>query len=536
MMPESIQSPSDGNDAEEIIRELERKEAEFKEMERKHLARKEALRKQIEARNAGNDVPSVPEPLTGEVEIELPDENDSHEESSGTDTAPESPPLEIPLPEMPVDDTPSEKRPMDEEPEKDLEQLTHLKEEAERKIRELEQKKKDKKLKREEELRESYRREIVEFEARGYDTGRLLPFFVGDLGALRTEVMTFMADIRSLKELEARLDKLDIHGFEDYVTRLLPLLHNPDKVHECRRLVDDLEENLKEHQKKILEKKKSRIAELRDMLDHIEENAKRSVHKKKIEDIKQLIFKQDTTLSDLDFLQGEIERLGKSLEEKEEDEEERHKASLKREIEHYKKKGFRTGPIENTVRRAPIEEAREEYMMFLTAVNSLETLKKELDEMETDGFESDVRRISFTLNDPAKVDEAKSDLSRFRHRLQKKRIAGLSLPKNPTFKCKKCGELVPITSEERPLRLNCPVCGKVYNLKKRAEKKEVPPAGNAPGEGPAVVFTQIEQPESAPAATGDTVDLSQLNNFCPFCGAELLPDSTFCGMCGNTIE
>ena len=71
-MPESIQSPSDGNDAEEIIRELERKDAEFKEMERKHLARKEALRKQIEARNAGNDVPSVPEPLMGEVEIELP--------------------------------------------------------------------------------------------------------------------------------------------------------------------------------------------------------------------------------------------------------------------------------------------------------------------------------------------------------------------------------------------------------------------------------------------------------------------------------
>jgi len=348
-------------DADSIRAELERKKRELEELELK-LATSE-----------------VPE---GETEIEaLPstipppaDEPPVPETAEGAEGAGASG-----MPGMTSDKTQAGNRtgpgfpggPGGEQSGDDLERLRIIREEAELKIKELEEKKRMENRKKEENLRESYRREVAEFATLGYNTRRLEPYFLGDIGSLRSEVMKFMADIRALKELEVRLDRFDMHGLEDHVKPLMEMLHDPDRVNECRSLVDDLESEIEKRTMKAMERKKARIAEIRDTLDNLEKNASSPRHLKKIDRIKQLIYKPEADLDDLEYLSGETLRLKKAMEEGTEEEDEKHRESLKREIGHYKKKGYRTAAIENIVRRAPVEKAREEYMKFLAAVGVL---------------------------------------------------------------------------------------------------------------------------------------------------------------------
>ena len=35
--------------------------------------------------------------------------------------------------------------------------------------------------------------------------------------------------------------------------------------------------------------------------------------------------------------------------------------------------------------------------------------------------------------------------------------------------------------------------------------------------------------------TVEVMEVAQVKDICPFCGTELLPESTFCGMCGNNL-
>ncbi len=553
-MPESIQSPEKAashKDVKNILAEIERKEQELKEMEKLLTARKENLTKDTE--------PDVSD-IAGELSTNQPTMDALA--SGRTDPDP-------PFTEIPAEEPPAESPPPEEASEDDLRHLRTLRREAETKIRELEKKKWEKNRKKAEGLRESYRKEISEFKVRGYNTSRLDAFFLGDIAVLRSEVMKFMGDIRALKELEARLDRYDMRGFEEYGTRLMMLLHDPDRAQECRLLVEEIDGKIRTRDLEERERKKAKIAEIRDQLDMLAEKASLSTHKRKIEDIKQLIYKPDADMDDLAVLSGELARLKQSIESGGKDEDEKHRTALKREIDYYKKKGYRTGIIDNAVRRAPLEDARKQYMVFLTAVNSLESMKKELAGMDTKGFEEDVKRLKNMLRDPSKAEEVRNELSLLKRRLQTKRIKSLAMPKKSTFKCRKCGSKVTITTNVRPLRVECSSCGKIYNLKgkrkgeigDRVEKKaakgvEMPPKppgvekpkakedrsifGDKPMPGQKPIFgekhpsTEKQSSEVAPSGE-EAIEASQLKTFCPFCGAELLPDSTFCGMCGNNL-
>jgi len=468
---------------------------------------------------------------------------------------------------------------------------------------------------------EGYRHSIDDFRARGYNVSRLYGIFSMDIDVIRKEVLEFMEDVRRLKELENELRKLDTSKFEKEVGYLRTLLKNPDAVKEAESYFEDLKARILNQEKEGRERKSREIEELfDDVLKEYEKEAE--AHADEIEDIKaSLIDMERMPMENLFALKKKVKRLKDTLErDRRREKERKRKIAITTDLREWSERGFNVSRIEALLDR-DLREASELYMDFLPKAERLLKLERELQSLDTTGFERQVDEIMAEIHNPDKVLEVEKNLESLKRRIrlsniQKAGREGKKLAKpamgrtGPTeMTCPKCGGVVPIPSDERPLRVRCSNCGTEFTLKRIPVPEEqptqapgaqmppppvssgaplpaqTPPPPNRVPAPPASTYPQAQMPQAQPAPQpgypqAQTAPAPLPNRpppppaagypqappqqappipppnrppappaqyttpskapetpaRCPRCGAEILPGSKFCGVCGYPIE
>lgn len=403
---------------------------------------------------------------------------------------------------------------------------------------------------------EEYRREIDDFRDRGYNVSRMFDVFSRDIETVRSSVIQFMQDVNQLKEIEQQLDELDVTGFESDALSLRALLKNPDMVEHARTFLQGLKDRIESNEAR---ERRSRIREVEDLF---EETLKEFLDvaylfEEPIQDIKVSIIDMETTpIGEYRTVKKMIFGLKDAMvREKFVKEKEDEKRSFLDELQRWRKKGFTVSEIESVMQR-DLPKAVELYEDFVKKANRLLVLETELDSMNVTGFENEIREIRHIVRKTEKIILVENKMESLKRRVRlsgiQTKMGRLRSPvsgkrKGPSqMTCPKCGGVVPIPSNERPLKVNCSSCQTEFHLK-RVPTPAPPGSSSGPEDAgipvspmnedgtASVEVTPISTELQVPAKAGPIQTPPAVQPSCPTCGASLLPDSVFCGLCGHKM-
>ena len=403
---------------------------------------------------------------------------------------------------------------------------------------------------------EEYRREIDDFRDRGYNVSRMFDVFSRDIETVRSSVIQFMQDVNQLKEIEQQLDELDVTGFENDTLSLRALLKNPDMVEHARTFLQGLKDRIESNEAR---ERRSRIREVEDLF---EETLKEFLEvaylfEEPIQDIKVAIIDMETTpIGEYRTVKKMIFDLKDAMvREKFVKEKEDEKRSFLDELQRWRKKGFTVSEIESVMQR-DLPKAVELYEDFVKNANRLLELETELDSMNVTGFENEIREIRHIVRKPEKIILAENKMESLKRRVRlsgiQTKMGRLRSPdsakrKGPSqMTCPKCGGVVPIPSNERPLKVNCSSCQTEFHLKRvptpaprgspsGPENAGIPVSPMSEDGKASVEVTPITTEVQVSATVSPIQQPPPIQPSCPKCGAALLPDSVFCGLCGHKM-
>ncbi|MCK4614880.1 MAG: hypothetical protein KAU14_08755 [Thermoplasmata archaeon] len=340
---------------------------------------------------------------------------------------------------------------------------------------------------------EEYRNNIDDFRARGYNVSRLYGIFTSDIGTIRKEVLRYMDDVTKLKDLEKELNEMDTAGYDKEAGYLRTLLKNPDAYSEAESYFNDLKTRIAKQED---EERASRLKEIESLFDDILRKFPdvQDDFQEEIEDIKAAIIDMETApLSEFFILKKKVWGLRDSLEKKGKEKEGKKKTiAITTDLEKWRERGFDVSGIEAMLETNP-EGAEKLYSEFLTNAGKLMTLDKELESLDTAGFEQEIGEIKEIIRDHKRVFDVENKLesikrrirlSEIRHRIEMAKGVEKEVPEQrigPTeMKCPKCGGAVPIPSDQRPLKVRCSSCKTEYNLKRVPVPEGTPPPPGLP--------------------------------------------------------
>jgi len=405
---------------------------------------------------------------------------------------------------------------------------------------------------------QEYRREIDEFGNRGYNVSRMYNVFSQDIDTIRRSIVQIMGDVNKLKGIEHQLDELDVTGFESDASSLRALLKNPEMVENARTFFEGLRDRIG------LKETRERASRIREVEDLFEETLKEfsdvvDLFEEPIQDIKVSIVDMETVpVAEYRIVKKMIFDLKDAMfREKLAKEKEDEKRSIHEDLNKWSRKGFTVSEIE-TVMKQDMKRAFELYREFLTSANRLLELETELNKMDITGFENETREIREIIKETDKIFLVENKMESLKRRI---RLSGIqtkmgrirssvaSKRKGPSqMTCPKCSGVVPIPSDERPMKVNCSSCHTEYHLKRIPSS---PPAATSPSvsEDGGIPVTPMKVDASAPIKVTTMSSGSQISSpdapvnapaieapACPDCGAALLPDSVFCGLCGHRMD
>lgn len=377
---------------------------------------------------------------------------------------------------------------------------------------------------------DQYRRDIEDFRARGYNVSRMYDIFTRDVETIREAVLKYMQDVNQLKEIENELEELGTAGYEDDVLSLNALLKDPDSLEQAKAFLSRLKLSLGKREEK---RRLQTVREIEELFDQImiEYSDVIGQFARTIDEIKASIIDLEMTSgSDAHQVKKLIYELKDSLvRARLTREREGEVETIREELRELKRKGFRVEEIEDLLSRN-MKLATDLYDEFSSNASRLLEIEAELATLPSRGFEKEIAEIRSMLRDTDKVLLVQNRLTSLKRRI---RLAGIKTKMNrirtpadgkrtgPTrMTCPKCGGTVPISSDERPLKVNCSACGTEYHLKRVPVQEERSSAPASPAD-------PSRPPVPGPPPGPDT---------CPKCGSALLPDSVFCGICGHRMS
>jgi len=403
-----------------------------------------------------------------------------------------------------------------------------------------------------------YRNDIEEFRSRGYNVSRMYDLFSRDIDTIRQSVLVYMQDVNQLKEIEKKLDDEDIFntdGFDTDVETLRSLLKNPDMVDEAESFFRNLTERI---QTREVTERKSKIRDVEDLFDSVmkEFSDVTNAFTDKVEDIKVSIIDMETApVSHYRSVKKMIFELKDSMiHEKLATERSEEKSVMVEDLKEWGKKGFHVVEIESLI-ETDLKAAREMMNVFIHKANKLLEFENEINSIMIKGFEKEISEIRKILRDTEKLFLVQNKVESLNRRIRlqgiQKKMDRLKKPasaarKGPTqMECPKCGGVVPIPSDERPLKVNCSSCSTEFHLKRipSTEKTNAPDISHQPGtpvpptqtpQGPPP--TEVKPIQEPMVVTPLPAEPLPKENLCPKCGAPLLPDSVFCGLCGYKMD
>jgi DNA-directed RNA polymerase subunit M/transcription elongation factor TFIIS len=420
-----------------------------------------------------------------------------------------------------------------------------------------------------------YRNDIEEFKDRGYNVSRMYDLLSRDITIIRQSMLQYMQDINKLKEIEKELDELETEGFERDIVSLRALLMNPDMLEEANSYYEGLKDRMGRRESVEME---TRMHEVEGLFDGVVKEFSEITNKfrNEIEDIKVSIIDMETApLSEYRTVKRMIFDLKDSMiHEKLAKEREDEKQSIIEELNDWRKKGFKVSEIENTI-ESDLKLTIEMFNDFLKKAKELLEYENELDKMKIKGFETEAEELRKNFRDTEKLFLVKNTMESLKRRI---RLAGIQIKmdrmKSPELSkrsgplqmnCPKCGGIVPIPSDERPLKVNCSSCHTEFHLKRVPTSEsdgenEQPPAqgavgstgpgtptgstGSMPGSIPIPPLPGAEEVHTVSPipSDSDTVGVTVTpitpaeEEKCPKCGAALIQGSVFCGLCGHRME
>lgn len=415
---------------------------------------------------------------------------------------------------------------------------------------------------------EQYRNEIEQFRSRGYNVSRMYGIFSQEIDMIRQEMLRYMEDITSLKEVQQELDSLDVTGFERNAQSLGSLLKDPDQIEEAKAFLEELKISI--DSKDEIERK-TKLREIDHLFDEIigEFSDITSSFDDEIMDIKAAIIDMETApISEFYNIKKMIYELKEMMIKKKLEKETKYKRDIIiSEIDEWEKKGFLLQELKDTV-GTELKEGKQLFDEFLKNGERLLEIEGELNSLNIKGFDKELGDIQSLLREPEKLFLVENKLESLKRRI---RLAGIQTKMNrlrtPVSQgasegqmvCPKCGGTVPIPSKERPLKVQCSTCNTEYHLKRVAASESEEKTPNAPSHqhdtstppiAPAVGGQPPSQPPIQPPDLGGAIEVKPLEEGpqgspqqqpaqegpkCPQCGSNLLPDSVFCGLCGYRL-
>ena len=419
---------------------------------------------------------------------------------------------------------------------------------------------------------DQYRKDIEDFRSRGYNVSRMYDIFSKDIDTVRAAMLQYMQDVNQLKEIESSLGSLDASGFEHDITTLHSLLKDPDHVHDAKAYIDELSASIANREER---ERAGKIRDIEDLFDSVmhEFSEVTSDFEEAIGDIKVAIIDLETmAISEVHDVKKMIYDLKDNMiEAKLSHEKQGEIKGIEEDLREWARKGFNVTSIEEVLGRN-LKLALNLYEEFTTRANKLLELESHLNSIPSTGFEKEINEIRGILRDTDKLLLVQNKIQSLKRRI---RLAGIQMKMEkmrtpatgkrtgPTqMTCPKCGGVVPIASDERPLKVNCSSCQTEFHLKripsKESDKTPAPgtspqPSSPSPSPAPGSGGASLPKPSdpSRPPSDQGGVTVTPIvveplsgtdqpgsggPEKCPNCSAPLLPDSVFCGLCGHRMD
>ena len=439
---------------------------------------------------------------------------------------------------------------------------------------------------------QQYRSIIGHFKEKGYNVITVVRAFErNDFKLIRERMLDFMEKVQKLKEVEKELGTINIEGIRDTIHVIRSKLKDPEAIHRIEKTMAAVRKKVEEKDKKKCEEKMKELNKVKELFKSLEEKYDLGDYEEEIYDIRSKLGNPELlSILDLSKLSTHIKQLENTIAQKEQNKKEKRlRETIKLEIQEFKKKGYRVKPLEEALSK-DLQSAEKLYLDYITNIDRLEELRRELDDMNTMDFEKERKNLEERMNNPAKIDAVEDGLSSLKRKVRLKRIKAMDLtlhekedkgaapvsfnlggessgpgdlaadvklesplekpiskvkpepkprpPVDPLEKprvkvcpnCKK-GRIV-IPPKVRPIRVNCQSCGKEFLITgDSASKRPAPQEKPHPFDGQ----DYVEEKTTAGATSSPETQAIEEGK-CPSCGAELIEGSDFCGFCGYKVK
>jgi len=439
---------------------------------------------------------------------------------------------------------------------------------------------------------QQYRSIIGHFKENGYNVIKVVRALErNDFDLVRKRMLDFMEKVQKLKEVEKELNSINIDGMEDTIHVIRSKLKDPEAIHRIEKTMAAVRKKVEEKVKVKREKKAKELDKVKGLFKSLEEKYDLGDYAEEIYDIRSKLGNPELlSILDLSKLSTHIKQLENTIAQKEQKKKEKRlRETIKLEILEFKKKGYRVKPLEEALSK-DLQSAEKLYLDYLTNIDRLEELRRELDDMNTVDFEKERKNLEEQMNNPTKIDTVEDGLNSLKRKVRLKRIKAMDLtlrekqdegaaptsfnlggesagpgdvaaeaksesplekpiskvkpePKprplvgpleKPRVKvcpnCKK-GRIV-IPPKVRPIRVNCQSCGKEFLI-----TGDSAPERPAPKEKPHPFDGQDYVEEKTTAGeTSSPKTLPVEEGKCPSCGVDLIEGSDFCGFCGYKVK
>ena len=452
---------------------------------------------------------------------------------------------------------------------------------------------------------QQYRNYITHFKENGYDVIKVSRAFQqNDFNLIKEKMLDFMEKVQKMKEVEKELGALEseinsnnITGFDETLHVIRTKLKAPEALARVQKTMESLKKKVDTEKGKRLAAKMKEFDKVKDMYDALEARYSLEDYAEELYDIRsQLSNPQLLDLKDISKLSTTIKKLEHDITDREQKKRQgRLQETIELEIKSFKEKGYRVKALEDALRK-DIKDAEKLYLDYLTNIDRLDEMRREMDNLNTAGFEKESEEIRDMMSSPMKVDHIEDAIHSLKRKIRVKRIKSMDLtlkekyqddnkkgkktgsmnldsggaksetpppstsplerpvstrteplqpviPNSEKPKVKVCpncktGRIV-IPPKIRPIRVNCQTCGKEFLITGDPVPAKAEPKKTT-GTVDAFDGQQFDEEKGGAPAQGKlgpaAIAQAVQKGICPSCDAALIKGSDFCGFCGFRIK
>ncbi|PKK89407.1 MAG: hypothetical protein CVV64_14470 [Candidatus Wallbacteria bacterium HGW-Wallbacteria-1] len=288
-----------------------------------------------------------------------------------------------------------------------------------------------------ENIRSRYMQDAVKWGTQGYDISQIQDLKDGDVPELVDAVRKAGAGIRKLSVLRERLDKLTFKSLRDDVLEILKDFRNPLKANEVEQKIITLESFVElgakafEAELPAYAEKGYEIAELEGIgeLDFDTAYGKFSKFRNRVEAFEEMKGSLEHLKAEpfgdlIAEFTGQLQSYANfdkatELHHKLRQEIITHRIEMAERVEEWKEEGWNVS-VFSQIHSLDLDGFIETYEKYAQNLASAKELRKELEAMQTPGFQELWQETSQTLNNPWKIDDARTQIEVLKENMEQK--------------------------------------------------------------------------------------------------------------------